>query len=52
MLKQRPDAVFIANYLMTVGFMEALRHTGCAVRKTSPSSPATTIRGSTRSRRG
>jgi len=25
LLKQRPDAVFIANYLMTVGFMEALR---------------------------
>jgi len=24
-LKSRPDAVFIANYLMTVGFMEALR---------------------------
>jgi LacI family transcriptional regulator, galactose operon repressor len=24
-LKRRPDAVFIANYLMTVGFMEALR---------------------------
>ena len=25
LLKARPDAVFIANYLMTVGFMEALR---------------------------
>src|SRR4051812_13936362 len=25
LLKTRPDAVFIANYLMTVGFMEALR---------------------------
>lgn len=25
LLKIRPDAVFIANYLMTVGFMEALR---------------------------
>ena len=25
LLKGRPDAVFIANYLMTVGFMEALR---------------------------
>jgi LacI family transcriptional regulator len=25
LLKSRPDAVFIANYLMTVGFMEALR---------------------------
>ena len=25
LLKHRPDAVFIANYLMTVGFMEALR---------------------------
>jgi len=25
LLKRRPDAVFIANYLMTVGFMEALR---------------------------
>jgi DNA-binding LacI/PurR family transcriptional regulator len=25
LLKQRPDAVFVANYLMTVGFMEALR---------------------------
>jgi LacI family transcriptional regulator len=25
LLKQRPDAVFIGNYLMTVGFMEALR---------------------------
>ena len=25
LLKNRPDAVFIANYLMTVGFMEALR---------------------------
>jgi LacI family transcriptional regulator len=25
LLKLRPDAVFIANYLMTVGFMEALR---------------------------
>jgi LacI family transcriptional regulator len=25
LLKERPDAVFIANYLMTVGFMEALR---------------------------
>jgi LacI family transcriptional regulator len=24
-LKIRPDAVFIANYLLTVGFMEALR---------------------------
>lgn len=24
-LKRRPDAVFIGNYLMTVGFMEALR---------------------------
>jgi len=27
-LKSRPDAVFIANYLMTVGFMEALRQYG------------------------
>ena len=25
LLKERPDAVFIANYLMTVGFMQALR---------------------------
>jgi LacI family transcriptional regulator len=25
LLKARPDAVFIANYLMTVGFIEALR---------------------------
>ena len=25
LLKHRPDAVFIGNYLMTVGFMEALR---------------------------
>jgi LacI family transcriptional regulator len=25
LLKQRPDAAFIGNYLMTVGFMEALR---------------------------
>ena len=25
LLKRRPDAVFIGNYLMTVGFMEALR---------------------------
>jgi LacI family transcriptional regulator len=25
LLKSRPDAVFVANYLMTVGFMEALR---------------------------
>ena len=25
LLKLRPDAVFVANYLMTVGFMEALR---------------------------
>ena len=25
LLKRRPDAVFIANYLMTVGFMRALR---------------------------
>jgi LacI family transcriptional regulator len=25
LLKQRPDAMFISNYLMTVGFMEALR---------------------------
>jgi LacI family transcriptional regulator len=25
LLKSQPDAVFIANYLMTVGFMEALR---------------------------
>jgi len=25
LLKTRPDAVFVANYLMTVGFMEALR---------------------------
>jgi LacI family transcriptional regulator len=25
LLKRRPEAVFIANYLMTVGFMEALR---------------------------
>src|SRR6266850_7101899 len=25
LLKSRPDAVFIGNYLMTVGFMEALR---------------------------
>jgi LacI family transcriptional regulator len=25
LLKRRPDAVFIANYLMSVGFMEALR---------------------------
>ena len=25
LLKRRPDAVFIANYLMAVGFMEALR---------------------------
>ena len=25
LLKSRPDAVFIANYLMTVGFMQALR---------------------------
>jgi LacI family transcriptional regulator, galactose operon repressor len=25
LLKKHPDAVFIANYLMTVGFMEALR---------------------------
>jgi LacI family transcriptional regulator len=25
LLKRRPDAVFVANYLMTVGFMEALR---------------------------
>ena len=25
LLKGRPDAVFVANYLMTVGFMEALR---------------------------
>ena len=25
LLKARPDAVFVANYLMTVGFMEALR---------------------------
>ena len=24
-MKRRPDAVFIGNYLMTVGFMEALR---------------------------
>jgi LacI family transcriptional regulator len=25
LLKQRPDAVFISNYLMSVGFMSALR---------------------------
>jgi len=25
LLKRRPDAVFVGNYLMTVGFMEALR---------------------------
>jgi LacI family transcriptional regulator len=25
LLKQKPDAVFVANYLMTVGFMRALR---------------------------
>jgi LacI family transcriptional regulator len=25
LLKRRPEAVFVANYLMTVGFMEALR---------------------------
>lgn len=25
LLKQKPDAIFIANYLMTVGFMRALR---------------------------
>ena len=25
LLKSRPDSVFIANYLMTVGFMGALR---------------------------
>jgi LacI family transcriptional regulator len=28
LLKHRPDAVFVANYLMSVGFMEALRQYG------------------------
>jgi hypothetical protein len=52
LLKARPDAVFIANYLMTVGFMEALRQYRLRCPRMSRSSRATTTRGWTRSHRG